>query len=87
AIVVYWLILKIRERITEWYDEKQFEDVTKASFISFLVSIVILAVFFLIQNLVKGFDLMHVIWFPLYFFVALLVFSATILYLNKKTYV
>ncbi|MCL5771996.1 MAG: hypothetical protein M1479_06965, partial [Actinobacteria bacterium] len=42
AIVVYWLILKIRERITEWYDEKQFEDVTKASFISFLVSIVIL---------------------------------------------
>jgi len=84
AIVVYWIVLKIRERITEWYDEKQFQDVTKASFVSFLSSIVILAAFFLIQNLVARFDLMNVIWFPLYFFTVLLIFSATVLYLNKK---
>lgn len=83
-IVIYWLVLKIRERITEWYDEKQFQDVTRASFISFLSSIVILAAFFLIQNLVEDFKLMNVIWFPLYFFSALLIFSTTVLYLNKK---
>ena len=25
-IVLYWLIIKLKERITEWYDEKQYQD-------------------------------------------------------------
>jgi hypothetical protein len=83
-IVAYWILLKIREKITEWYDEKQFQDVTKASFISLIVSMFILAVFFLIQNLYTRFALMNVIWFPLYFFITMLVFSSIVLYLNKK---
>ncbi len=83
-IVIYWLVLKIRDRITEWYDEKQFQDVTKASFMSLLASMVILAAFFLIQNLYSKFALMNVIWFPLYFFITLLIFSSIVLYLNKK---
>ncbi len=83
AIVIYWLIIKIRERVTEWYDEKQFQDVTKAGFVSFLSSIAILAIFFVIQNISK-FLILNVIWFPLYFFIALLIFCGTILYFNKK---
>jgi hypothetical protein len=83
-IVAYWILLKIREKITEWYDEKQFQDVTRASFISLIASMLILAVFFLIQNLYTRFALMNVIWFPLYFFMTLLVFSSIVLYLNKK---
>jgi hypothetical protein len=84
AIVVYWLVIKIRERVTEWYDEKQFQDVTKAGLVSFLSSIAILAIFFVIQNTMSKFPLLNVIWFPLYFFIALLIFSGTILYFSKK---
>jgi len=84
AIVIYWLIIKIRERVTEWYDEKQLQDVTKAGLVSFLSSIAILAVFFVFQNIFK-FPLLNVIWFPLYFFIVLLIFSGTILYFSKKT--
>lgn len=83
AIVIYWLVIKVRERVTEWYDEKQFQDVTKAGLVSFLSSIAILAIFFVFQNTCK-FLLLNVIWFPLYFFIALLIFSGTILHFNKK---
>lgn len=83
AIVIYWLVIKVRERVTEWYDEKQFQDVTKAGLVSFLSSIAILAIFFVFQNTCK-FLLLNVIWFPLYFFIALLIFSGTILYFSKK---
>jgi hypothetical protein len=83
-IVAYWILIKIREKITEWYDEKQFQDVTKASFISLIASMLILAAFFIIQNLYTRFALMNIIWFPLYFFITLLVFSSIVLYLNKK---
>jgi hypothetical protein len=84
AIVIYWLAIKIRERVNEWYDEKQFQDVTKAGFVSFISSIVILAIFFIMLNVLTRFPLLSVIWFPLYFFIALLIFSGTILYLSKK---
>jgi hypothetical protein len=84
AIVIYWLVIKTRERVTEWYDEKQFQDVTKAGLISFISSIAILAIFFVLQNTVSKFPQIGVVWFPLYFFIALLIFSGTILYLSKK---
>lgn len=84
AIVIYWLIIKFRERVTEWYDEKQFQDVTKAGLISFMSSIIILAIFFVLQNTLTKFPLLSVIWFPLYFFIALLIFSGTIIYMNKR---
>lgn len=84
AIVIYWLVIKIRERVTEWYDEKQFQDVTKAGLVSFVSSIIILASFFIIQNTLAKFPLLFVIWFPLYFFMALLIFSGYILYLSKR---
>ena len=84
AIVIYWLVIKIRERVTEWYDEKQFQDVAKAGLVSFLSSIAILAIFFVIQNTFRKFLLLGVIWFPLYFFIALLIFSGAILYFSKK---
>ena len=84
TIVIYWLVIKIRERVTEWYDEKQFQDVTKAGLVSFMSSIAILAIFFVIQNTLYKFPLISVIWFPIYFFIALLIFSGTILYLSKK---
>jgi len=84
SIVAYWLIMKIREKVTEWYDEKQFQNVTKAGLISFMSSIVILAILFVLQNILTKFPLLDLIWFPLYFFIALLIFSGMIIYMNKR---
>lgn len=84
SIVTYWVVIKIREKVAEWYDEKQFQDVTKAGFVSFLSSIAILAIFFIIQNTLDKFPLLGVIWFPSYFFIVLLIFSGSLLYFSKK---
>lgn len=88
AIVAYWFFLKLRERITEWYDEKQFQDLTKAGLITFLSSMLILVALFLFQNLYDKTDLVlgfvNTVWFPFYFFIVLLIFSSIILYLNKR---
>ena len=83
-IVLYWLIIKLKERITEWYDEKQYQDLTKSSLVALLVSIVFLLVVFIMQYIFKNFELLNFIWFPLYFFFILLLFSATTLFFNKR---
>ena len=81
-IVAYWILLKIREKITEWYDEKQLQDVTKASFISMIVSMAILAAFSLsriLQQLCSYERNMVSL-----FLIIMLVFSSIVLYLNKN---
>ena len=83
-IVLYWLIIKLKERITEWYDEKQYQDLTKSSLVTLLASIIFLLVVFIMQYIFKNFELLNFIWFPLYFFFILLLFSATTLFFNKR---
>ncbi len=83
-IVLYWLVIKLRERISEWYDEKQYQDLTKSSFVVLMVSVIFLLVIFILQYVYSNFELLNFIWFPLYFFFVLLSFSAMNLFLNKK---
>lgn len=84
-IVFYWLIIKLRERISEWYDEKQYQDITKASLVTLIASIIIMTVIFLIQYFVSSFDFITITWFPFYIFLVLLLFSGSTLYFSKKT--
>ncbi len=83
-IVFYWLVIKTREKISEWYDEKQYQDLIKSSLISLIVSILFLLIIFILQYAFKNFELLDLIWFPLYFFFVLLLFSATTLFFIKK---
>jgi hypothetical protein len=83
-IVFYWLIIKLKERISEWYDEKQYQDLTKSSLVVLLVSIIFLLVVFIMQYIFGNFELLNFIWFPLYFFFTLLLFSAATLFFNKS---
>ena len=83
-IVFYWLIIKLRERINEWYDEKQYQDITRASLVALMMSIIFLLIVFIIQYIFGDFELLNFIWFPLYFFLILLLFSSTILFFNKR---
>ncbi len=82
-IVLYWLIIKLRERVVEWYDEKQFQDITRASLVTMIGSTIIMAGIFVIQQFVIVFNFLNEIWFPFYFFLILLLFSASTLYFSK----
>jgi hypothetical protein len=83
-IIIYWLIIKAKEKISEWYDEKQYQDLTKSSFVTLLLSIIFLLIVFIMQYIFENFKLLNFVWFPLYFFFILLLFSATTLFFNKR---
>jgi len=83
-IAFYWLIIKLRERTGEWYDEKQYQDITRSSLVALMMSIIFLLIVFIIQYIFGNFELLNFIWFPLYFFFILLLFSSTTLFFNKR---
>ncbi|MDD5658960.1 MAG: hypothetical protein PHR39_02980 [Actinomycetota bacterium] len=84
AIAVYWAAVKFKEKAGEWYDEKQYQDLAKASLTTWIVSVILLAVIFAFQYWYSKATILNVIWFPLYLFFSLLIFSSSILYLSKK---
>jgi len=84
TITIYWLITKVREKIGEWNDEKQYQDITKASLFTLVFSVALLAVIFAVQYWASRFDLLDVIWFPVYLFAVILLFSSAIIFLSRK---
>ncbi len=84
-IVFYWLIIKLREKTGEWYDEKQYQDITRASLVTLVSSIIIMTAIFLVQYYVTGSDFIILTWFPFYIFLVLLLFSSSTLYFSKRT--
>src|SRR4030042_1707316 len=83
-IVLYWLVIKLNERISGWYDEKQYQDITRASLVTLIASVIIMALIFIAQYFVSVLNFFNEIWFPFYIFLVLLLFSASTLYFNKK---
>jgi len=83
-IVLYWLVLKFRERITEWYDEKQYQDICRAGLITLVLSIFILLIIFMVQYFNDHTGFIAITWFPFYVFMVLLIFSASNLYFIKR---
>ncbi len=83
-VVFYYLIFIIRGSISDWYDEKQFQDIAKASLITLIVSFPSMALIYmskypdLTENYVTYF------WFPFYLFLTILTFSSSVLYFNRK---
>ena len=69
-----WLLLKRGETASEWYDEKQWQDMTKAALITLLLSFPGMAVLFLVPMPLGPY------WFPHYVFLALFLFSSTTLF-------
>jgi len=76
--VVYWLIIKRRERLADWYDEKQVRDVLKGSLAALILSVPGLSVLVLVRQPL-GFY-----WFPYYLFLILSLFSVSTLYFFKR---
>jgi len=75
--VLYWLSLKRKQKIADWYDEKQFQDILKASLTTLLLSVPLLAIFQFI-NIPAPFY-----WFVFYIFLVLFLFSSSTLFFFK----
>jgi hypothetical protein len=76
--VLYWIRIKRRERLSDWYDEKQVRDMMKASLGTLILSIPGMAVLALIPGPL-GFY-----WLPYYLFLVLTLFSTGTLYSFKR---
>ena len=84
-IVSYWLLIKLREKVEDWYDEKQWKDVARAGFTTLLVSILLMLVLFIITFRSLPGGVFGLLWFPFYLFMVLLIFSASTLYFYNKS--
>jgi hypothetical protein len=81
--VLYWFLVKIKEKGQPLYDEKQSQDVGRAAFLTLItVSVEMVLIYALNINALDG--VLRYQWLPLYLFSAILVFSVSNLYFNKK---
>jgi hypothetical protein len=71
-----WLILKLRDRPADWYDEKQWQDISKAALVTLVLSIPGMALLFFVAHPLGMF------WFTHYIFLALFLFSGSTLYFS-----
>jgi hypothetical protein len=76
--VLYWFSIKRKERMSDWYDEKQVRDMMKASLGTLILSIPGMAF------LALGFGPVGFYWFPYYLFLVLTLFSTGTLYCFKR---
>jgi hypothetical protein len=83
-IILYWLIKLIREENPAPYDEKQKHDLAMAGLITWVLSIPIVLVYFLIDDGRIG-EISKMVYLPLYLFASLLIFSISVLYNFKKS--
>ena len=74
-VVIYWLVLKLKEKMVEWYDEKQWRDVTRAALATLLISIPILGLFFFAVTVRHLSYSAALLWFPFTLFLILFLFS------------
>jgi hypothetical protein len=76
--VLFWLALKKREAVSDWYDEKQWKDVSLAALTTLALSLPALTLFLLVR------DAVGVYWYPYYLFVVLTLFSGSTLFFYKR---
>jgi hypothetical protein len=78
ATVLFWLALKRREAVSDWYDEKQWKDVSLAALTTLALSLPALTLFLLVR------DAVGVYWYPYYLFVVLTLFSGSTLFFYRR---
>lgn len=82
-VVIYWVMLKLREKDRVWWDEKQSRDVGKASLFTLVLnSLLMLGLF--VFNLLNPDGVVRMIWFPLYLFSIITLFSGGNLYFSQR---
>ncbi len=75
----FWLAVKRKESVQDWYDEKQWKDLTLAAFTTLILSVPALTIFLFLP------DAVGVYWYPYYLFMVLFLFSGSTLYFYKRS--
>jgi hypothetical protein len=84
-IAGFWILIKSKEKISQWYDEKQWADVTKAGFTTLLLSVVAMVLVFILSFKSLPGGVFGILWLPFYLFFVLFVFSLLVLVFTNKT--
>ncbi len=79
----YWFFSKRKEKPTEWYDEKQFTDISRGALFTLLLTVFITIIFYFLLYL-RIIDINIQFWLPEYLFLTLLFFSSSSLYMSKR---
>jgi hypothetical protein len=81
--IIYWFIIKVNEKDQRLYDEKQMLDVGRSSFLTMIICSVLMLILYStnFQNL-EG--ITSVLWFPLFMFTEILLFSLGNIYYSNK---
>ena len=83
SIILFCIVKLILNKNRSIYDEKQIQDLFKAGFTAWIISIPVMFIFLLL-NVGKGNFASIVLWFPFYVFINLFIFSsAAIIYFKK----
>jgi hypothetical protein len=81
-ITSYWMLVKIKEKTKDFYDEKQIQDMGISALTTLVSSTVIMGLLFFIKfDEISG--ILSVLWLPLYAFLALFLFSSINLYRGR----
>ena len=82
--IIYWILVKTKEKPQPLFDEKQRQDVGWSAFITLIiVSAAMILIFALNIHTLDG--ALSYLWLPIYLFSAILVFSVGNLYFNSKS--
>ena len=82
-VAFYWLLIKVKEKPSQWYDEKQWQDITRSALITMVLSIPIMALLYLVGYGIP-YNPITMLWFPFYLFLVLFIFSLSTLYFSKN---
>lgn len=82
-LISYWINKSSTKKDRSLFDEKQKQDLYRSGLVAFLFSILFISVFFMINHGRIG-QISAIVYFPLYLFATLLVFSISVLYNFKK---
>ena len=73
---LYWLLARLRDKPSDWYDEKQWQDISRAALATLVLSIPGMAVLFFFKHPLGMF------WFTHYLFLCLFLFSGSTIYFS-----
>ncbi len=79
----YWLVTLLKEKSGDLYDEKQFQDISKAGLLSTLITVPFLAIIYAVNYSVPRGPI-EILWFPFYLYFVMLVFSLASLYFSWR---
>lgn len=82
-VAIYWFLIKFQEKTSQWFDEKQLQDIGKSAFLTLVLSVIFMIVLFITNyNNLSG--VVSILWLPLYIFSVLFLFSLGNLYFSGK---